>query len=98
MQSSRRGPRWEAGIGRRSADRRMLRQIVKVWIAIQREGVLLKRSNKYKKLGRVEIPSQCTGNSSADANAQIYYYQRIVLGVGDHDKFLAYAVDIAVYV
>lgn len=47
--------------------------MVKVWILIQREGVVLNRRSRYRKEERVGTGLQCRGINSADANAQIYY-------------------------
>jgi hypothetical protein len=98
MQRERRVPNCSAGRLRRSAvgRRRRLRQMVKVWILIQREGVVLNRRRRYKKEGRVGTGSQCAGINSADARAQIYYMSETIPDARYHDEFLADAITFAV--
>ena len=98
MQRERRVPSCSAGRLRRSAAgrRRRLRQMVKVWILIQREGVVLNRRSRYRKEERVGTGAQCKGINSADASAQIYYRSEDTVGVKYHDEFLADTVTFAV--
>jgi hypothetical protein len=67
-------PNCSAGRWSRSAVgiRSKFRQIVKVWILIHNDGVVLNRNNKYRNEDNVAIGSQCIGINSAEARAQIY--------------------------
>ena len=66
--------------------------MVKVWILIHREGVVLNRRSRYRKDDNVGTFLQCAGINSEDANEQMYYYVSNVMekrgGGGTMTNFL----------
>lgn len=71
--------------------------MVKVWILIQRDGVVLNRRRRYRNDGNVGTGSQCTGINSADARAQMYCsVSNGRKSRGYHNKLFAHAVTFAV--